>query len=234
MANDVIVIVIPVYNPDEVFSKFVQQLINVGFTKIVVVNDGSDKNIKEIGKVEKYNEVEMIHHVVNRGKGRALKTAFDYVLIHHSDCQGVITTDADGQHTIKDIQKCAHSLQTCYTDKKMILGCREFQKNRTVPFRSKFGNLFTCFVLRVFSGLRISDSQTGLRGIPMNALSELLVVEGERYEYEMNVLFAWNQIGQFYEVPIDTIYEDNNSSSHFHPLRDSLRIYKIIFQNIFK
>ena len=99
---------------------------------------------------------------------------------------------------------------------------------------SKFGNLLTRDVLGAMTGVHVSDTQTGLRVIPMSWLPKLLTVEGERYEFEMNMLLEAKEDNILIcEVGIATIYLDENQSSHFDAIRDSIRIYKVFFKYIF-
>jgi putative flippase GtrA len=109
------------------------------------------------------------------------------------------------------------------------MGCRKFTGN--IPARSKFGNEITKKVFSLASGVKVSDTQTGLRGFSNEMIPFLLEVSGDRYEYEMNMLLecAKEKI-QFFEVPIETVYIDSNESSHFNPIKDSVRIYKDILK----
>lgn len=231
MSEHKVIAVIPAFNPDKVLINIVNGLIQNGFEKIVIINDGSaeDNNVFMLLKTNR--EVEILKHAVNLGKGRALKTAFNYILNHFSQYQGVITIDADGQHRISDIQKCTEHLEAHYMDTGIILGCRQFEKSRQVPFRSRFGNLCTKQILRYLCNIRVSDSQTGLRGIPMHLLPAFMSVIGEGYEYETNMLLKLAEMnGKIEEVQIEAVYENNNNTSHFNPVMDSVKIYAIIFK----
>lgn len=223
-------IIIPSLNPNQSFIKLVRELIEQGFTNIICVNDGSDDPglFNEAGELGCH----ICTHAVNLGKGRALKTAFNYCLNSLPSLKGVLTVDGDGQHTLTSIKDCANALLNNLNENKVIMGCRTFADTNEVkiPFRSKFGNIITKNILSYLCGIKVSDTQTGLRGIPYSILPQFLKIQGERYEYEMNMLIHCkdNNI-RFEEVPIETIYEDNNSVSHFNPLKDSLKIYKTIF-----
>ena len=140
----------------------------------------------------------------------------------------MITADADGQHSIQDILQISRWLDKDTSG--IILGTRSFSLEKKIPLRSRFGNTLTRYVLRWLTGLRVSDTQTGLRGIPLQYLKLCCKVSGEKYEYEMNELILFHQEGvPIFEIPIQTIYENDNKSSHFNPIRDSLMIYKVIF-----
>lgn len=229
--NQDFIIAIPSLNPDEKLIKLVQDLRNEvsECSPIILVNDGSDANTLAIfNQLAVDPNIHLLTHDENIGKGQALRTAFDYVRKEFPEMSAVVTVDGDGQHTPLDISNC---LQEYYsTSYSVILGCRNFDKE-SVPFRSRFGNLFSRGTLRLFHGINISDTQTGLRVIPLRILGDLLKVEGNRYEYEMNMLlFFKDQDISIVETPISTVYLDNNESSHFNPLIDSIKIYKTFFK----
>lgn len=136
--------------------------------------------------------------------------------------------DCDGQHLPEDMMK----LLTAAGEHKntLVLGVRSVGKE--MPLKSRLGNQITRTVYRIISGINVSDTQTGLRAFDLELAEKLLAVEGERYEYEMNVLMecARKKI-PIVEVEISTIYRDkNNSNSHFRKFRDSVRIYKEILK----
>ena len=221
-----IVIIIPSYNPDEKLVNLVEELVDYGFEKLVVVNDGSSpESLVYFDKVAEKKECKLLVHEKNMGKGCALKTAFSYCL-GMKECCGVITVDGDGQHLPKDIMACVEAMHQ--DNKKVVLGVRDFSA-KNVPFRSKFGNEMTKMVFRVVCGIRLSDTQTGLRGIPMQYLKQFASYQGERYEYETNMLLMMKKDGiEWQEVKISTVYLDNNERSHFNPIKDSWKIYKTI------
>ena len=224
-----VTIVLPSLNPDEKLNKVVDGLLSAGFEDIVLVNDGSDEaHLEPFRQAAAHKEVTLLTHEVNKGKGRALKTAFSYVVDNRKQTAGVITVDGDNQHTVKDIRACAEKMLECKD--KVILGCRAFTQDN-VPWKSRVGNVSTSLVFRLFCGIKISDTQTGLRAIPYQYLPLMCEVEGERFEYETQMLFAIkkNHIGME-EVKIETVYLEDNASTHFDPIKDSLKIYKIIFK----
>ncbi len=226
-------IIIPAYNPDENLIRYVRELIEAGFQKIIVVDDGSrGESQPYLKQASAFPECELLVHEVNRGKGRALKDALKLYLDRGYDKQfdGVITVDADGQHLTSDVIKLSEEMKT-FPD-QLILGERAFDHD--VPFRSRFGNTCTRYVFRLLYGMKVSDTQTGLRGIPNQLIPFFWDLEGERYEYEMNMLMecSLKKIG-IRSVTIQTVYLDDNSSSHFNAVKDSFKIYKLIFKNFF-
>lgn len=226
-------IIIPSYCPSDKIIYFIKEL-NKHFYRIVVVDDGSGNEYSSIFEILKNMAgVTVLKHYTNQGKGRALKTAFNYCLIEGNInffLGGVITVDGDGQHAIKDIINVSNVMNQ--NSDKLVLGCRLFRGR--VPLRSRFGNSISKVIYSWLCGLNVSDTQTGLRGIPYNSLEEFLAIEGEGYEYETNMLLdAKDNDLQIIEVPIQTIYDSNNGCSHFKPLRDSWRIYSIIIKYSF-
>ncbi len=229
---DNISIIVPSLNPDEKLLEVAKGLVEAGFTDIILVDDGSDNEHKHYFKdiQNEYGEdkITILTHDVNKGKGRAIKTSIAYVLANRPDTGGIITVDGDNQHKPEDVKKCLDKMAECKNS--VILGCRDFDQD-DVPWKSRNGNKITRTVFRLVCGMKISDTQTGLRAIPAEHLEFMQGVKGERYEYETNMLLEMgdNKI-PYDEVKIKTVYIDDNSSSHFHPVRDSIRIYGFILK----
>ena len=225
--------IVPSLNPDEKLMQVVQGLLDVGFTDIILVNDGSDEaHMKPFETAARLPEVTVLTHEVNKGKGRAMKTAFAWCLENRKGIDGVVTADGDNQHRSQDILRCAQAVTE--DNNKVWLGVRDFSLEH-VPARSRFGNTVTRNIMRIFGGVSVSDTQTGLRAIPYKCLPFMLNVDGERYEYETEQLMALHDNGwEIGEVVIETVYIDENQTSHFHPIRDSWKIYKLIFRHAFR
>jgi glycosyltransferase involved in cell wall biosynthesis len=223
-----VVVVLPSLNPDRRLVKVAGQLAGAGFRHIVIIDDGSDRGHKEpFAEAHAISGSHNLAHAENRGKGRALKTGFAFVLERFPLCRGVITVDGDGQHQIQDIVACGEAL-LAYPD-SLVLGVRDFAA-RNAPLRSRFGNALTRMVFRAFCGMSVTDTQTGLRGIPFNLLRDFCDVEGERFEYETNVILAANRLGiPIAEVKISAVYLGKNETSHFRAVRDSIKVYGAIF-----
>jgi putative flippase GtrA len=224
-------VLIPAWQPEMRLVSLVENLVAAGFGAIVALDDGSSEACQPIfTQLEAMPAVTVLRHAVNLGKGRALKSCFNFVLSQMPDITGVVTADADGQHTAVDIVRVAEALHLapdCF-----ILGTRLFAAD--VPLRSRFGNLLTKQVFGFMTGARVSDTQTGLRAFPRAILPELMTLPGERYEYEMTVLAHLCREGRKpLEVPIQTVYIDGNRSSHFDPVLDSMRIYFVLLRFYF-
>ena len=223
------VIVLPSLDPNEKFDQVVDGLREAGFQNIVIVDDGSsDEHQQHFTRAESFPECTVLHHDGNKGKGRALKDAFVEVLNYFPKAAGVITIDGDGQHLTRDIIACGQRMLEEET--KVVLGCRDFDQPG-VPPRSVAGNKTTSRMFRLY-GIRLSDTQTGLRAIPQRYLSRFCAIEGERFEYETNMLLKMKRWGiEFVEQPIETVYEDENKGSHYNTLKDSWRIFKVMFKD---
>lgn len=225
-------IVLPSLDPDEKLLCVIDGLIRAGFDDIILVNDGSKpENMHYFETAAAHTQVQLLHHKINRGKGAALKTAFDWFLKNRPERIGVITVDGDNQHHAEDIVRCAEHMLATQT---LTLGVRDFSLP-DVPARSRSGNRITSFVFKFFVGMKISDTQTGLRAIPAKYLPLLLGVAGDRFEYETNMLLAIKEHAiAFDEVKIRTVYIEENKSSHFRVIRDSWRIYKLLLGHFFR
>ena len=226
-------VVLPSLDPDEKLTAVIDGLLSHGFSDIILVNDGSKQENMHFftDAAQAHPEIHLLNHEVNRGKGAALKTAFTWFLENRPDALGVVTVDGDNQHHPEDTRACCeHMLETG----RITLGCRDFSLPQ-VPARSRFGNKTTSLVFKLFCGIKLSDTQTGLRAFPRDTLKLMCQVAGDRFEYETNMLLAMKTNGiPFDEVKIRTVYIEENKSSHFHWLKDSWRIYKLILSHFFR
>ena len=222
-----VAVILPCLNPSDEFDRVVDELLGAGFCDIVIVDDGSGAEFR--GHFDRAAEDPRCHvltHEVNRGKGAALKTAFAWLSENRPGCAGAVTVDGDGQHLTKDILACAAALTE--DGGALVLGCRDFS-GKDVPPKSRVGNRVTRGVLGLLCGVRVSDTQTGLRAVPAAQFPRMLTIRGERYEYETNMLLELRRDRvPFREVPIETVYSDGNAATHFRPVADSLRIYRFI------
>lgn len=225
-------VVLPSLAPDEKLLGVIHGLIQQGFSQIILVDDGSKpENLHYFEKAAACPQVTLLHHEGNRGKGAALKTAFRWFLDNCPDGAGVVTVDGDGQHHCEDTVACARKM---LESGKIVLGVRDFT-GPEVPRRSRFGNQTTSAVFKIFVGMTISDTQTGLRAIPRQYLKRLCAVSGDRFEYETNMLLAMKEYYiPFVQQKIRTVYIEENKSSHFRAVQDSWRIYKLILAHFFK
>lgn len=225
-------VIIPTFNPGNNLIELVTELCRYPFHEIIIVNDGSNDpasgNI--FHQLAQYPVCRILTHEKNQGKGAALKSGFADYLARNPEGIGCITTDDDGQHAAADIHRIALAFEKNPT--ALHLGCRNFEKS-VVPWKSRFGNKVTRAVFRTISGQNISDTQTGLRAIPADVMKSALAIRCDHFEFEMEMLLrAGENAIPIREIPIQTIYRENNAGSRFRPLKDSVQIYGVIFHRL--
>lgn len=251
-------ILIPAYEPDDTLFGLVKDLQSKsGYPEarlhVLVVDDGSRgpeakavlaqledlaDRTKEGGDPAAEGQAEgtesafnlmILHHPQNRGKGAALRTGLAYLGQFGKKPGVLVLMDADGQHKVDDALHLAH--RCLYGANGLYLGSRHFSGK--IPLRSKTGNRLTRQIFTLMTGRRVTDTQTGLRAFCTAYIPKLCKISGDHYEYEMRMLleFAADRI-PIYEIPIETVYENNNASSHFHAVRDSIRIYRVLFEQM--
>ncbi len=223
-------IIIPSYEPDERLIDILKDIKNETDVPVVLVNDGSGSEYDEIFKeaealIKEHGGFYLVHEV-NKGKGRALKTAFSAIIERFPDAVGAVTADSDGQHSVECIKSVSDKLVE--NPNHLILGVRSFDGD-DVPWKSRFGNKLTEAIFSYVAGVHVTDTQTGLRGIPLAFMKELIDVKGERFEFETRMLLESAGNYPITEVPIKTIYDSKEDhQTHFNPFLDSIRIYKIL------
>lgn len=222
-----VIVLVPAYNPDEALVVLIDALIAEGFQSIVLVDDGSAPAALPIfTRIRALPSCTVLTHAANLGKGRALKTGLNHIYLTYPDAAGIVTVDADGQHPPGDVAKVVAVFRG--RPDALVLGARVF--GRDTPLRSRVGNVVTRAVFRFLVGSRLSDTQSGLRCFARALVPQLLQLEGERYEYEMNMLLALHGSTRVVEAGISTVYLENNRSSHFNPLYDSMKIYFLLLR----
>ena len=228
--------IIPAYEPLPSLPELVRETLKITLLKgVAVVDDGSVKEgtAETFAEIEKIEGCILLRHPKNKGKGASMKTAFKYLLEKDEDIIGAVTVDADGQHLPVDIEKVLSSFLEHRED--YVLGVRDFSTLEVkIPWRSRFGNNLTEKVFKFFTGTPLKDTQTGLRVYPRDFMKEALNIKPDRYEFELEALLRYYRCGMgvIRQVPITTVYEENNPSSHFNPIKDSIRIYAIFFKFI--
>jgi putative flippase GtrA len=223
-------ILIPAYNPPVEVVPYIKQLAETEIPAIIVVNDGSGEEYEPLFMaIAEIKKVTLLNHAINLGKGAALKTGLNYAYCNFRNFVGFVTADADGQHLQSDILKVAQKL--IEHPRSLVLGVRSFDEE--IPFRSRFGNLLTKRLFRLLVGLNLADTQTGLRGIPMEFIPDLLKMDSKGYEFELDMLLACKLTNRnIIEQEIETVYLNGNRSSHFNPIIDSMKIYFVLLRFI--
>lgn len=218
-------VLIPAYQPEDVLISLTEQLKAKG-VDVVVVNDGSSPDKNDIFDRVSAAGAAVLGYEPNRGKGYALKHGIRWAW--ENGYTTLVTADADGQHTVEDIVNIGE--KAAEYEGRLILGARNKDE---MPPKSRIGNTLTCWLFHALKGVKISDTQTGLRGITLteNSVNRLTSLEGDRYEYETNMLIESPKVfTEIREISIQTVYEPGNPTSHFRPIKDGMRIYRLLFR----
>lgn len=227
------IVIIPALNPLPTLINYTKALLELNIYKVIIVNDGSDPKYQYI-----FQELSMIEHCIvlkhedNKGKGRALKTGFGYVLKYFPNTNFVLTVGAHGQHTLDDVKLILQNLRVFSNG--IILGVRNF-RSKDLPLSNAIGHRAASLLFKLLFHRRILDTQTGLRSIPTKELSWLLNVPGDSYDYDINMLVeAINRKTPIYEIPIGRVKIRKNSIIHYDEITNSQKIIQQIIANFTK
>ncbi len=236
MSNNDFAFIIPAYNPDENLIELIKDIRKKSDLRIFILDDGSIDSTQNIfdklKSKELYHNMTFLKHEVNLGKGAALKNLFNHVLVNYPTIKAVVTLDSDGQHSVKDCLRVLYELEK--EEKTFVLGHRTFSGD--IPLKSYLGNNISKFIYRIILGRGFKDTQTGLRGLNRNFMRECLKIKSNRFEFETEQLalsVRKNIEMNIIEIPIETIYIENNKATSFRPIVDSFRIYFVLFRYAF-
>ena len=232
-STDQAVILIPAYDPDCRFPRFLEDLKEQGASEIIVVNDGSrEETIRYFTEAEDRFGCRVVTHGRNRGYGAATKSGLEWFRRNYPSSVGIVTCDCDGQHDAADVMTCANLVSE--NPDTLIWGIRD-HSHQGIPWKSALGNRMTAAVFRRLIGLDLADTQCGLRGIPSTRIDDLINAPGEGFEFTTSLLLeAKSNSVPIVTFPVQTIYYDGNHSTHFRPLRDSVRVYSTIAKHLLK
>lgn len=217
------VAVIPCYNAGLNVSHVIENVLRV-IERVIVIDDGStDGCLDGMGL-----PVRLIRFSRNRGKGAAMIAGFKAAL-EDRGMKCVVVVDADGQHDPAETPR----LYGAFVEKQadLVIGARDFDQAH-VPWASWLGNTLTSLVTGLLLKRRLADTQSGFRLHSRRLLEDVVrsVPEG-RYETEMQILARAIQGGYvIVSVPIATIYEAGNPTSHFRKVADSWRVWSALFR----
>ena len=223
--NYKIAVLIPAFQPDDFLCQVISEIREFSLPTLIV-DDGSGKEYAPVFEKALSLGAEVIHFTSNRGKGAALKSGFKY--LKELGYDAAITADADGKHTSEDIINVSNTLRK--NPNSLIIGTRNLA---SLPLQYKTVNATTARLFRSLYGTSVTDTQSGLRGIPLKNTDRLLKLRGEHYEYEMNMLINYPKLfDELIEIQIETIYVEGNPSSHFRPIYDNAKIYAVLLKSM--
>ncbi|MDD3520186.1 MAG: glycosyltransferase family 2 protein [Actinomycetota bacterium] len=222
-------ILIPSYN-EEKHIKSVIEKCSVYNLDIIVVDDGSTDNTPLLlSQAASENGINLIvlTHEKNKGKGEALKTGFIFAC--KNNYYGVITIDADGQHSIDEIKDFISEVEKKNPD--IIVGSR-FKDTKGMPFIRLAVNFLTSWIISFIALKKIDDVQSGFRFIKYNVMKTVkLETSNFDTEPEMLIKASWHGF-KITNIPIKTIYNLGEFKSHINPGKDTLKFFKLIFKSI--
>lgn len=228
-------VVIPSYNPDVKLSMLVDELIMSGFSDIIIIDDGSDFSIKNVESafeyVKKKAECTILHHPTNLGKGMALKTGFKFCIHNRSEGTLIVTTDDDGHYSVANMLKCVELYKERYIEElPVLIASRDFKAGAYSAKRRLF-NKISGVAMTYLCGVEVRDVQTGLRLIPIKYLNKLLEIDGERFDYEVNMLveLKYNNIKTVeHIIPMEK--ETILKYADYNPIWDICRLIAVILK----
>ena len=222
-------ILIPSYN-EEKYIKSVIEKCSAYKLDIIVVNDGStDNTCQVLEQLQSQNGINLkiLNHEINKGKGEALKTGFAFAC--RNNYYGVITIDADGQHSISEIKDFLSEIKKNNPD--IIVGSR-FKDTKSMPFIRLAVNFLTSWIISAIALKKIDDVQSGFRFIKHNVM-KTVSLETSNFDTEPELLIkaSWHGFS-ITNIPIKTIYNLDEFKSHINPGKDTLKFFKLIFKSI--
>ncbi|MGB8232553.1 MAG: glycosyltransferase family 2 protein [Methanobacterium sp.] len=222
-----IFVVVPAYNEEKTIPKVIEDLMKMGL-EIVVVDDGSNDDtyiiVESIIK-EKKNGL-LLRHLLNRGLGAALRTGIEAALMEDPDV--VVTFDADGQHDPQDILNVSRPIVNGEAD--VVIGERNFKE---MPSSKKFGNEVMNIITMMFYGIKVKDSQSGLRAFNKKA-AETIIINARDYGVSSEIIGEVKRHElKLKEVPIKTIYTDYSMTKGTNT-SEGLKILARLIMNILK
>ncbi len=198
----IIVVVVPVYNEEKRAIDTIKKILRVSNNKVIVVDDGSsDSSLKMLRRHFGKNEmVVILNHVINLGKGAAMKTGV--VKAWKIGADAVIFVDADGQHDPKHLLVFEEKLR----DNSLVFGYRDMSVE--MPWVRKWGNIIAKNLVRVLFNIQRKDLLCGYLGFRKEVYRKIKW-KSPRYgiETEMATKVGKNRLA-FCEIKVDTIYID--------------------------
>lgn len=221
-----IYIIVPAFNESKVIKKTLSEL-KIFFKNIIVIDDGSEDDTKEIAKSM---GVILLHHPINLGQGASISSAINF-LKKMKDLDGAITFDADGQHSAQDAVSFAEEILIC--DEDIIFGSRFLMHSQNIPLTKRAVLSVVKMMSNFFLGLKHTDAHNGLKAFNKKALDKLSL-KIDRYGFETEIIAQLKKHNLKYkELPTNIVYNDY-SLKKGQSLRNGIRVLESIVGLIFK
>lgn len=226
-------ILIPAYRPDNSLIRLVRELESMDFCNIVIVDDGSGSEYQRIFDQAQNNYgCRILHHAQNLGKGHAIKTGFNDILIRQKGITGCVTTDCNGSFKGVDIRRMADSLLEHPSD--LSLGKRVLEGSPDYDKKCRVGYTVLRLSFKYLVGIGVDDSQCFLRGIPVSYMKKLMNVTGEGYEYDTKMLTSCKEFQvKVRQVDLETVYTKRRNVYKYRTIKDNVPIYLTFASYIF-
>ncbi|MGC9516968.1 MAG: glycosyltransferase family 2 protein [Methanomicrobiales archaeon] len=224
--NKKIFVIVPAYNEEKTLKRVLESLISKNYY-VILIDDGSTDTTPTIAsEIDINGELHIYSHVINRGLGAALKTGINAALIKGADV--IVTFDADGQHDPQDIEKIVKPIITGKAD--VVIGIRDFE---VMPYSKKFGNQIMNALTKIFYGIQVKDSQSGLRAFN-NKAAKLINIQSSGYGVSSEIIreIKKNEL-KTKEIPIQTIYTDYSLSKGTNT-KEGIKILTKMIMDILK
>jgi dolichol-phosphate mannosyltransferase len=227
------VILIPAYNPPDNMISYLEDLRKNGFTRIVIVDDGSREDRQHVFKEALKMGFTILHHDKNSGKGCALRSGFEYYMQKcHGKYDGVILVNSDGRDRAEDCVKIAAALagEKAKKRSRIIIGSRDFNSPGADKVTKRCNALMSFFFSFLF-GQHLNDVLSGFRGIPDSQVLRCLRYSEKTYCYDMAVLIGFERKG-YKEISVPVLPANPEAEKHFHPLWDTLLINLVVWKKM--
>lgn len=217
MSSPRIAALVPTYQNVGTLGEVIDQTLR-WIPDLIVVDDGATDGTREL--LDARDDIVVLHHPHNRGKGAALLSGFAHA--RSLGWSHVITLDSDLQHDPAEIPRFVEAI--LQDPSALIIGARDMG-SENVPWRSKFGMRCSNLGIRVLTGLRLPDSQSGFRAYPLLPLAAV-ELSPSRFELEVEVIVRAARAGipiRSIEIPVHYA-PPGQRVTHFRPIRDFLRV----------
>jgi glycosyltransferase involved in cell wall biosynthesis len=221
-----LVAIIPAYNEEKTIAQVIEA--TKKYVEEVIVIDDSSKD----GTFKKAQEkgAKVYRHSINRGLGGALGTGIQAALLRGADI--IVTLDADGQHDPNDIPNLVEPI--IKNEAQIVIGSRLISKNGKMPIERKIANWIGNIVTFLLFGIRVSDSQSGLRCFDRET-AKLLQIKTNGMEVSSEIIkeIRVHRL-RLREIPIKPIYTPYSLSKGQGFITGLKTLFKLLFLKLTK